>query len=90
MTPVMGPVFRGRARCLGRILTLGLGIAAMLLGGLWLLQGLGLVQIRPILCFANCAPLQEPSFTWAIVGALVLVLGGLAIAWSLRRQSVAA
>lgn len=70
-----------------RILALVLVIAAMLLGVLWLLQGLGLVQIRPILCFADCAPIQGPSSTWAVVGALALALGGLAIVWSRRRSS---
>ena len=29
------------------------GLIGVLLGGLWLLQGLGLVQVRPILCFAS-------------------------------------
>ena len=68
-----------------RILALVFGIAAISLGGLWLLQGLGVVQIRPILCFADCAPIQGPSTTWAVVGALALVLGSLAIIWSRRR-----
>ena len=63
------------------------GLAAALLGVLWLLQGLGLVHIRPILCFGDCVPLQGPSATWAIVGALVLLLGGAAMFWSLKRRT---
>ena len=59
-----------------------LGIIAALLGGLWLLQGLGIVQLRPILCFADCAPLQGPSTTWAVIGALVFTAGGIAMLWS--------
>jgi hypothetical protein len=70
-----------------RIVALVFGIGAILLGGLWLLQGQGLVQIRPILCFADCAPIQGPSTTWAVVGALALALGGLAMVWSRRRSS---
>ena len=51
------------------------GAICVLLGGLWLVQGLGLVQLRPILCFADCAPVQGPSGFWAIAGGLVAALG---------------
>ena len=63
------------------------GVVAALLGGLWLLQGLGIVQIRPILCFANCDPVQGPSATWAVVGAVVLAVGGAAVFWSLKPRA---
>jgi hypothetical protein len=62
------------------------GVIAVLLGGLWLLQGLGLVHIRPILCFADCEPIVGPSPGWAIAGAVALVAGGLAVLWSLGRR----
>ena len=68
-----------------RIVAFIFGVIAVLLGGLWLLQGLGILQVRPILCFADCAPVQGPSPTWAIVGALTIVIGGLAVLWSRRR-----
>ena len=61
------------------------GILAVLLGGFWLLQGLGLVHLRPILCVANCAPVEGPSLTWAVVGFLVVVAGAGAIAHGRRR-----
>lgn len=70
-----------------RIVALVFGVMAVLLGGLWLLQGLGLVQLRPILCFADCAPIQGSSVTWAVVGALGLAVGGFGIAWSRRRPA---
>ncbi len=57
------------------------GVIAVLLGGLWLLQGLGLVHVRPILCFADCTPIQGPSATWAVVGALVLAVGVVGLVW---------
>jgi hypothetical protein len=69
-----------------RIVVLSFGIIATLLGGLWLLQGLGLVNVRPILCFADCAHIQGPSTTWAVIGAFALAVGGICIGWS-RRQS---
>ena len=65
-----------------RIVPLVFGVIAVLLGGLWLLQGLGIVQLRPILCFADCEPIQGPSVTWAVVGAIALAVGGFGIAWS--------
>jgi hypothetical protein len=65
-----------------KIISLIFGITAILLGGLWLLQGLGLVHVRPILCFADCAAIQGASATWAIIGGVTLGIGGLAIFWS--------
>ncbi|MDO8360270.1 MAG: hypothetical protein Q7T08_09535 [Devosia sp.] len=66
---------------------LAVGVICILLGGLWLLQGLGVVHVRPILCFADCEPIQEPSLTWAIIGILMLSAGALAIFYSLRRRA---
>ena len=59
-----------------------IGFVIALLGGLWLLQGLGIVHIRPILCFADCVPVLGASTTWAVVGAIALVFGGIAMFWS--------
>ena len=67
--------------------TFGVGVVAILLGGLWLLQGLGIVQIQPILCFANCEPVQNASVTWAVIGAAVLLAGGGALLWSLKSRT---
>jgi hypothetical protein len=61
-----------------------LGGLALALGGLWLLQGAGLVQVRPILCFADCAEIQGTSTTWAIVGLIMAVLGAWGVVYSLR------
>jgi hypothetical protein len=63
------------------------GVIGILLGGLWLLQGLGIVQIRPILCFVDCAPVQGPSLTWASIGFVVVTAGVIATFYSLRRRA---
>ena len=63
-----------------------LGVAATLLGLLWLLQGADLLHIRPILCIANCKPVEGGSIGWMAAGALVLVGGLLALAAGLRRH----
>jgi hypothetical protein len=68
-----------------KIIALVLGVIAALLGALWLLQGLGVVQIEPIACVGECAPLQGPSMQWAITGAIVLAVGVLGVFYGLRR-----
>jgi hypothetical protein len=68
-----------------KIIALVLGVLAALLGGLWLLQGLGAVQIEPIACVGECAPLEGPSMQWAIIGAIVLAVGVLGVFYGLRR-----
>jgi hypothetical protein len=72
-------------RTLARIL---FGVALTLLGLLWLLQGADLVHIRPILCVANCTPLEAGSVRWMTAGALVLVVGLLVIVSGIRRRRV--
>ena len=70
-----------------RIIALVFGIIAVLLGVLWLLQGLGIVHLRPILCFADCEPIQGPSGRWAAIGALTLAVGGFGVFWSRKHIS---
>ncbi|MDP3082331.1 MAG: hypothetical protein Q8N44_01395 [Rubrivivax sp.] len=65
------------------------GVISAMLGGLWLLQGLGLAHVRPILCFADCAPIQGASLTWAIVGFLMVTVGVIAIFFSVKRRAAA-
>jgi hypothetical protein len=69
-----------------KILALVLGVVAVLLGGLWLVQGLGLVHIEPIACVAECETLEGPSPLWAGIGAVVVVAGVVAVWWGLRRR----
>jgi hypothetical protein len=64
-----------------------IGLIAALFGGLWLLQGTGIVQMQPILCFADCVPIQGPSTTWAVIGAVVLTAGSALMFWSWKRRT---
>jgi hypothetical protein len=68
-----------------KVVAIILGFILLLLGGLWLLQGLGIVHVRPILCFADCAPIQGPSPTWVVIGVVTLAMSGLVILWSWTR-----
>ena len=70
-----------------KTICLSIGLVAALLGGLWLLQGLGIVHLRPILCFADCDPVQGSSATWAVIGAFALAVGGAAVFWSLKPRT---
>jgi hypothetical protein len=63
------------------------GVISLLLGGLWLLQGLGVVHIRPILCFADCEPIQGASRAWAVTGLLMVTAGAIEILFSLRARA---
>lgn len=63
-----------------------IGVLAVLLGGLWLLQGLGIVHMKPILCFADCAPVQGPSTQWAVIGGVLAAAGLLAAFHGFRRR----
>ncbi len=64
------------------------GVTSVLLGGLWLLQGVGAVHVRPILCFADCAPVQGASLAWAIAGASLVATGVIALVFSLKRRAL--
>lgn len=68
------------------LVALIIGAILALLGALWLSQGLGLVTIEPILCFANCTPVEGPDLAWTIAGALALTAGILAIRFGIRRR----
>ncbi len=63
------------------------GGVGVLLGGLWLLQGLGLVEIDPIACVGDCVPVRGASPMWAVIGFVVLAAGAVAIYYSLRRRA---
>jgi hypothetical protein len=70
-----------------RKVTFVIGVVAALLGLLWLLQGLGIVHVRPILCFADCAPIRGSSPTWAAIGAVMTLVGALGVVYSLKTPS---
>ena len=69
------------------LIVLIVGVIGALLGGLWLLQGLGIVNIPPILCVADCAPIEGGSPMWAIVGFVVFAAGAFGIYHALGRRS---
>jgi hypothetical protein len=58
-----------------------LGVAMVLAGGLWTLQGLGIVMWP-----ADSFMLADKS--WAVNGAITVVIGALLFWWGSRRRAV--
>lgn len=72
-----------------KLVALVAGVLAALLGGLWLLQGLGAVRIEPVACVGECTPLDGPSPLWVALGAALLLAGAAAIFYAVRREGKA-
>lgn len=61
------------------------GVIVALLGMLWVVQGLGLIRIDPILCVSDCEPITGRSMQWTAIGAITLLVGGVLARVGLRR-----
>ena len=70
-----------------KIFILVIGVVGVLLGALWLFQGLGILVIPPILCVAECTPLEGPSPVWALTGVVILAAGVFAVSRALRPRN---
>ncbi|AUV84262.1 hypothetical protein C2R22_21080 (plasmid) [Salinigranum rubrum] len=64
----------------------GFGAIVAFLGTLWLVQGLGLVEIEPLLCVGDCEPITGGSMRWTAIGT-VAILGGIGTVWKGHRLS---
>ncbi len=62
-----------------------LGVIVGILGMLWLVQGLGIIQIDPILCVGDCEPITGRSVQWTVIGAIALFVGSVSVWAGLRR-----
>jgi hypothetical protein len=69
-----------------KVVALIFGVICVLLGSLWLLQGLNLVHIEPVACVAECETIEEFSPLWAIIGFVVVAVGALALRYGLKRH----
>jgi hypothetical protein len=52
-----------------------LGGVFIALGALWVLQGAGVVHVKPILCVADCNELQGASSQWLLTGIGTIAVG---------------
>ncbi len=64
-----------------------LGVLVALLGMLWIVQGLGIIQIDPILCVADCEPITGRSVQWTVIGVIALLVGIVTVRAGLRRAN---
>jgi len=55
------------------------------LGLLWFLQGMAIVEMRPILCVADCEPIVGGSLFWAAAGVIMFIIGVGVVFLSTRR-----
>ncbi|HDR72707.1 MAG TPA: hypothetical protein ENN85_02140 [Methanoculleus sp.] len=62
-----------------------IGALIAALGLLWFLQGVALIQMRPILCVANCEPIVGRSPFWAAAGVIAFLIGSGVAYLSARR-----
>ncbi len=69
-----------------KVIFVVIGVVLVLLGTLWFLQGLDLVHIKPILCFAECKPITGRSLVWAGVGTAFFVIGSIILGNSFRKR----
>lgn len=56
------------------------GVILALLGALWFLQGVGILKVCPILCFADCECITGGSPLWEAIGAAAFIMG-IAVIW---------
>ncbi len=61
------------------------GVILALLGTLWMVQGLGIIQLGPILCVADCEPITGRSVQWTVIGVIALLVGIVIVRTGLRR-----
>ena len=62
-----------------------IGLILVALGLLWFLQGIAVLSLCPVLCFADCECITGGSLFWEIVGAITLIVGIAIVCLSLKR-----
>jgi hypothetical protein len=68
-----------------RIVGILIGAFIASLGLLWFLQGMAIIEMRPILCVGNCEPIVGGSPFWAAAGVVAFVVGAGIVVFSARR-----
>ncbi len=62
-----------------------IGLILVALGLLWFLQGIAILSLCPVLCFADCECITGGSSFWEVVGVITLIIGIAIVCLSLKR-----
>ena len=62
-----------------------IGFILAALGLMWFLQGIAILNVCPILCFADCECIAGGSMFWEIAGIIALIIGIAIAGLSLKR-----
>jgi hypothetical protein len=62
-----------------------IGLILVILGLLWFLQGTAILDVCPVLCFADCECITGGSMLWEIAGAITLIIGIAVVYISVKR-----
>jgi hypothetical protein len=68
-----------------KIVGLVIGAFFALLGLLWFVQGVGLLQVCPVVCVGECECLTGSSLFWTVAGAFLFIVGIAIAVVSMRR-----
>ncbi|HTS88724.1 MAG TPA: hypothetical protein VMG41_09555 [Gemmatimonadales bacterium] len=60
------------------------GVVLVALGLLWLMQGLDVVRVCPLLCFVDCKCVSGSSPLWAGIGAVAVAVGAVSVYLAVR------
>jgi hypothetical protein len=70
---------------LKRIAAVIVGVILAILGLIWFLQGIAILNVCPVLCFADCECITGGSSFWAISGVISIIIGVGILYVSLKR-----
>jgi hypothetical protein len=62
-----------------------IGLILAALGLLWFLQGIAILNVCPVLCFADCECIRGGSSFWEVLGGIALIMGIAIVCLSLKR-----
>ncbi len=62
-----------------------IGLILVALGLLWFFQGIAVLSLCPVLCFADCECITGGSLFWEVAGAITLIIGIVIVCFSLKR-----
>ena len=65
-----------------------IGLILAALGLLWFLQGIAILNVCPVLCFADCECITGGSLFWEAAGGIALITGVAIIYLSFKRLGV--